>query len=161
MVLSAPAPADAHEVAALLGDPRVGRWLGGTLDPGSARLALERWSAHWTAHGFGLWIARDRAGGELVGRGGLSMTVVNGHAEVEVGWAIGPEHWGQGLATELGAAALKVADGPLAVRDVVSFTLPDNARSRRVMEKLGLRPELEVEHRGLPHVLYRRRAAGA
>jgi len=47
------------------------------------------------------------------------------------------------------------------VRGVVSFTLPDNARSRRVMEKLGLRPVLEVEHRGLPHVLYRRPAASA
>ena len=40
-----------------------------------------------------------------------------------------------------------------------SGALHDNARSRRVMEKLGLRPELEVEHRGLPHLLYRRPAA--
>jgi len=161
MVLSAPAPGDADEVAALLGDRRVGRWLGGTLDPLAARLALERWSAHWSAHDFGLWIARDRTTGGLAGRGGLSMTVVDGRAEVEVGWAIAAERWGEGLATELGAAALEVADGALALRGVVSFTLPDNGRSRRVMEKLGLRAQLAIDHRGLPHVLYRRPAPGS
>ncbi len=155
LVLSAPVPADGEEIAALLGDPRVGRSLGGVLDHEAALQALARWSGHWTAHGFGLWVARDRASGELVGRGGLSMFVVDGRAEVEVGWAIAADRWGEGLASELGAAALAVADAPLGVRGVVSLTLHDNAASRRVMEKLGLRYERDVEHAGLPHVLYR------
>jgi RimJ/RimL family protein N-acetyltransferase len=41
------------------------------------------------------------------------------------------------------------------VDDLVSFTLPDNRASRRVMEKIGFRHDTEVEHAGLPHVLYR------
>ena len=35
------------------------------------------------------------------------------------------------------------------------MTLPDNHASRRVMEKIGLRFDRDVVHRGLPHVLYR------
>ena len=156
MVLSAPGASDAADVVALRGDPRVGRWLGGTLDPAAAQAALVRWMSHWGAHGFGLWVARDRATGALVGYGGLSTMVVGGRAEVEVGWTIAAERWGEGLATELGAAAMEVAADPLGALTVISLTMPDNTRSRRVMEKLGLTYEREVTHRGLPHVLYRR-----
>jgi ribosomal-protein-alanine N-acetyltransferase len=156
LLLTAPEPADGEEIATLLGDPRMGRWLGGTLARDAALLALDRWSAHWAAHGFGLWIARDRSTGELLGRGGLWMTVVAGAAEVEVGWAITPQRWGQGLATELGAAALTVAEEDLAIDSVVAFTLHDNAASRCVMQKLGLHHDRDIDHRALPHVLYRR-----
>ena len=42
---------------------------------------------------------------------------------------------------------------------VVSFTLPGNLASRRVMEKLGFRFERETTYAGLPHVLYRLRVS--
>ena len=67
-----------------------------------------------------------------------------------------PDRWNQGLATELGAASLEVAFGPLGLVDVVSFTLPHNQASRRVMEKLGFAFERDTLYAGLPHVLYRR-----
>jgi RimJ/RimL family protein N-acetyltransferase len=79
---------------------------------------------------------------------------------VEVGWALVPELWGRGYATELGAAAVDVAFG-LGVTEVVAFTLPHNAASRRVMEKLGLSYEREVVWADLPHVLYRRYSPGS
>ena len=84
-----------------------------------------------------------------------------GRDEVEIGWTVVSERWNQGLATELGAASIDVAFGPLALRDVVSFTLPDNVASRRVMEKLGFAYERDTVHAGLPHVLYRLSAASA
>ena len=40
-------------------------------------------------------------------------------------------------------------------RDVVSFTLPTNVASRRVMEKAGLAYESEILHANQAHVLYR------
>jgi RimJ/RimL family protein N-acetyltransferase len=155
LTLTRPDPGDEADLATFLGDERVGRWLGGAQDAQEAREALGRHIAHWDAHGFGLWIARDRADESFVGRGGLNLTIVGGHGEIEVGWAITPQLWGRGLATEIGAAAIGVAREPLGVEQVVSFTLPGNASSRRVMEKLGLSAEREVEHHGLAHVLYR------
>jgi RimJ/RimL family protein N-acetyltransferase len=156
MVLRRPVPSDLDELAILLADPRVGRWLGGVADRARAAEMLARWIAHWDAHGFGLWSARDRESGALIGRGGLLATIVAGSGAIEAGWAVATERWGQGLATELGAAAIQVAERDLRVRELVSFTLPDNLASRRVMEKLGFGFAGDVIHAGLPHVLYRR-----
>lgn len=156
LLLTRPAPGDLDDVHRLLGDRRVGAWLGGTLDREQTAAALRRWSAHWEAHGFGLWVARERDSGQVVGRGGLLATIVHGAGAVEAGWAIAPSHWHRGLATELGAAAIDVAERDLGLRELVSFTLPDNAASLRVMEKLGFGEPHDIVHRGLPHVLCRR-----
>ena len=110
---------------------------------------------HWDTHRFGLWVMRDRESHEFVGRGGLIHTIVGGGGEVEVGWSVVREHWGEGIATEMARAALAVAEDSSSSNEVVSMTLPDNHASRRVMEKIGLRFDRDVVHRGLPHVLYR------
>jgi ribosomal-protein-alanine N-acetyltransferase len=112
---------------------------------------------HWKRHGFGMWLLRDRETGEMLGRGGLQYTYTAGLNEVEAGWAIVPERWGQGLATELAHACVEVGFEQLGLLGIVAFTLPDNAASRRVMEKAGFSYECDIIHAGLPHVLYRRR----
>lgn len=112
---------------------------------------------HWNRHGFGMWSARDRETGEMLGRGGLQHTYTAGLNDVEAGWAIVPERWGQGLGTELANACVEVAFDQLALLDIIAFTLPDNIASRRVMEKSGFAFEREIIHAGLPHVLYRHR----
>ena len=103
----------------------------------------------------------DRGSGALVARGGPQATHVAGRDEVEIVWTVDPDRWGQGLATELGAASVAHAFGPLGLAEVVSFTLIENRASRRVMEKLGFAYEGETEYAGLPHVLYRLSAASA
>jgi RimJ/RimL family protein N-acetyltransferase len=71
-----------------------------------------------------------------------------------------PERWGEGLATELAQASIQSAFGPLGMRSIIAFTLPHNRASRRVMVKTGFEYERDIVHVGLPHVLYRRTAAG-
>jgi RimJ/RimL family protein N-acetyltransferase len=152
-------PDDEGEVAVLLRDPRVASTLTADGLPPSQREVrdgLRAKIAHWERHGFGLWMVRDRSTGEMVGRGGLQHTVVESATEIEVGWAIVPARWGQGLATELARAAVDVAAEPLQLAEIVAFTLPDNIASRRVMEKAGFTYERAVMHVGLRHVLYRR-----
>jgi ribosomal-protein-alanine N-acetyltransferase len=141
---------------AMLGDPRVGATLGGVAGPADVDLQIAGMAAHWERHGFGWYAFSDRETGAIVARGGPHVAHVAGREEVEIGWTVVPERWGEGLATELGAASLDVAYGPLGLADVVSFTLPDNHASRRVMEKLGFAFERDVIYAGLPHVLYRR-----
>ncbi len=152
------------EVSRLLRDPRVAAtlWPGG--QPPSEQevvTSVADKERHWERYGFGLWLVRDRETGEMVGRGGLQRTTyVKDLDEVEVGWAIVPERWREGLATELALASIDVAFGPLELSEIVAFTLPHNVASRGVMEKSGFVYEREILHVGLVHVLYRRRAAG-
>lgn len=142
----------------LLGDPRVGANLGGVADPSAVARQIAKQAEHWATHGFGYWVWFDRETGEPVARGGLSNTHVGGRDEIEVGWSVWPSRWGQGYATELGAASLRCAFDELGFDDIVSYTLLDNRASQRVMEKLGFEFERDVVHAGLPHVLYRRAA---
>ena len=143
------------ELLALLGDPRVGATLGGTLTAEQVTGSLVAKEAHWDRHGFGYWLWREKTTGACVGRGGLQRTHVGGRDEVEIGWAVAADRWGEGFATELGRGSARVAFEQLGLPDVVAFTLVDNGASRRVMEKLGFVYERDVEHAGLPHVLYR------
>jgi [ribosomal protein S5]-alanine N-acetyltransferase len=112
---------------------------------------------HWERHGFGMWLLRDRQTGEMVGRGGLQYTYTAGLNDVEAGWAVVPERWGQGFATELAQASVEVGFEQLDLLQIIAFALPTNIGSRRVMEKAGFQFERDVMHAGLPHVLYRRR----
>ena len=109
--------------------------------------------AHWERWGFGPWaVVLD---GSVIGWGGLEHTTVAGRPEVELLWFIHPDHWNRGYGTEIAREALRVGFEVLELDDVVAFTVTVNRPSRAVMEKLGMTFEREIEHAGLPHVLYR------
>jgi RimJ/RimL family protein N-acetyltransferase len=100
---------------------------------------LERYELHWQEHGFGLWAAEEKDTGELVGRVGLAFHRV-WPSDPEVGWLIDTRRQGRGLATEAGAACLRYGFDELDFERIVSICTAENVASRRVMEKLGLRP---------------------
>lgn len=142
----------------LLFDPAVGPWLRPRplrpfteADPPAL---LVRDLRHWEAHGWGPWVVEDD--GAFAGRAGLNTTRVAGEQAVELAWALVGSAHGRGIATEAAIAAVAAAR-ELGLPEVVSFTLPDNAASRRVMEKAGLSFDRDITHGGLPHVLYRLR----
>ncbi len=139
-----------------LGDPEVARWLRaagqeGPFTRAECEATLARKVAHWIAHGFGTSLGFCDA--RCVGWSILQHSKVAGRSEVEVGWAVVSDMWGQGLATELGRHALAGATDAGFER-VVAFTRADNLASRRVMDKRSLRYERDFTHAGLPHVLY-------
>ena len=136
-------------------DPVVMATLGGLRDEAGTRRWLAVNLEHWERHGFGLWMFRDRADGRFVGRGGLRHVPVEGRDEIEVAYALVPAFWGRGLATEIARLSVETAFRTLELDRIVSFTLPDNRRSRRVMEKAGFAYERDIVHAKLPHVLYR------
>jgi ribosomal-protein-alanine N-acetyltransferase len=153
-------PDHAAELIVLLRDSRVARTLFALGVPPTEVEVIRNLRdkvLHWDVHGFGMWLLRDRVSGAMVGRGGLQHAFVAACEEIEVGWAVVPERWGEGLATELAVTSTKVAFGDLALPAVVALALPDNLTSRRVMDKSGFSFEREITHAGLPHVLYRRR----
>ncbi|MCA3012026.1 MAG: GNAT family N-acetyltransferase, partial [Myxococcaceae bacterium] len=107
-----------------------------------------------------------RTSGDFLGMVGLARVSFEAPftPAVEVGWRLKRSAWGQGLATEAARAAVAFAFTALGLRELVSFTVPANQPSRRVMQKLGFRHELTGDflHPRLPtghplrlHVLYR------
>jgi ribosomal-protein-alanine N-acetyltransferase len=152
-------PEHEREVSRMTLDPRVYRTLWPWASPpteADVRDGLAEKRDHWQRHGFGLWLLRDRATGEMVGRGGLQNTDAIGAPAVEAAWAIVPERWGEGLATELARASVTVAFDVLGLEHVIAITLPDNLASRRVMDKAGFVFDRRIEHVGVAHVVYRR-----
>jgi RimJ/RimL family protein N-acetyltransferase len=158
-------------------DDDVAPWYGGWKpSPAEAAEHAERMGHAWRVHGVHKWVAYDRESGELVGRGGLSRTPVdddwgqiyaflpaepwvrNAHAIaepsavhaswVEIGWALRGRFWGHGYASEIGAAGLTFAFDALGMQAVVSCTVRHNARSRAVMERIGMRYAGEIRSRG-------------
>jgi RimJ/RimL family protein N-acetyltransferase len=142
---------------AVLTDPRVAATLGGAPPAEWIPEHIAEMQAHWREHGFGWYAWLDRESGAFVARGGPHWSHIAGRDEVEIGWTVVPERWRRGLATELGARSVELAFGPLALDEVVSFTLVGNVASRRVMEKLGFAYEADADYKGWRHALYRLR----
>lgn len=158
-LIAAPlARADLDALIAMHRDPAVMATLGGVRSPALTRSYFARNIAHWARHGFGLWIFRERATGRFVGRGGLRRVQLEGVPEVEIGYALMPEYWGRGLATEIARLSVETA-ARFNIRELVAFALPTNRGSRRVMEKLGFRYQRDVLWFGVTNVLYRRALA--
>lgn len=155
MMLNRPRPSDLGDLCRMEQDPRTMEMLLGVRTPEQTAAMLGRIQSHWDQHGFGWWIARDRRSGNFLGRGGLRRVTLGTREEVEVGYGFVASVWGQGFATELALESLKFGWEVLKLTSMVSFTLPTNIASRRVMEKCGLRFEGEGEWAGLPHVFYR------
>ena len=122
--------------------------------PDHARASLAAFIAHWERWRFGVWTVL-LPGGEVIGHAGVQHTTIAGRPEIEVLWFIHPDHWNRGYATEMAREAARVAFDVLECDDVIAFTVHGNAASRAVMEKLGITYERDLEHAGLPHVLYR------
>ena len=120
------------------------------------RIAEKR--AHQAFHGFSIWAVVERATGEVVGDTGLQM--LEGGPDVEVGWRMAPDRRGRGYATEAARAALAAGFGELGLDRIVAVTHPENAASRRVMEKLGMTLIGPGRHDGGETVLYETGGSG-
>ena len=139
----------------LLGDPAIAAWLGSPapFTPAACEEMVTKKVAHRTAHGFGWSLGWE--GDTCVGWGVAQYCIVDGLSEVEIGWTVARSHWRRGIATRLGRYALSEIAG-LDLRSVVAYTRVDNVASRGVMAKLGMALEKSFDHRGEPHVLYRK-----
>lgn len=129
--------------------------LGGIRSDADTKAYLERNLAHWAQHGFGIWILRDPTTGRVMGRAGLRHLTVETTDEVELAYALLPEFWGRGLATDAARACVTIGREWLGLPSVVALTTPDNLASQRVLFKASLTPERELVHGGRRHILFR------
>jgi len=150
-------PQDYKDLCGMHQDIRVMATLGGVRSDATTREFLQTGIEHWDTHGFGLWIFRAPDDGQFVGRGGLKYVHIGGNEEIELGYSLLPEYWGQGLATEVARACLSIGLDQLGLDNIVCFTLTTNHASERVMQKVGFKFERRIEYDGQPTLLYRYR----
>jgi len=137
------------------GDDRMMAPAGGVRTEAETAEYLDRNLAHWAEHGFGIWILREPASGRVVGRAGLRHLSVEGVNEVELAYALFPEFWGRGLATDAARACVTIGRDWLGLPSLVGLVLPANVASQRVLRKAALVQEREVMHAGVAHLLFR------
>jgi RimJ/RimL family protein N-acetyltransferase len=158
-------PPDREPFAALNADVRVMEHFPTLLSRNESDALVSMCEAHFEQYGFGLWAVEIRGVTPFAGFLGLSVPNFQAHFTpcVEIGWRLAADHWGHGYATEGARAALSFGFQVLGLTEIVSFTVPGNLRSRRVMEKIGMTydPADDFDHPNVTqpasrrHVLYR------
>lgn len=161
---------DLEPFAAMNADPVVMEHFPSTLDRQQSDAMVDRIQGRWAEGRPSLWAVEVPGVAPFIGFVGLLEPSFEAHFTpcVEVGWRLAAAHWGRGYAPEAALASLGHGFDALGLAEVVSFTVPDNTGSRRVMEKIGMGrdPADDFDHPSLPvgdphrrHVLYRLTAA--
>jgi ribosomal-protein-alanine N-acetyltransferase len=135
-------------------DPQVMRYISGGKPWPDQRIRefVARQVMHFESLGYCLWKLLLKDTSEMIGFCGLQP--LDGTPETEIGWWLAQAWWGRGLATE--AARLVLTDGFERARlaRIVAVALAANRASIHVMEKLEMKYEREMIHRGFDVVLY-------
>lgn len=134
-----------------LNTPAVMRWLGGVRTREHMRRAvLERFIPWQETHGFTFWVVERKADGDLLGFCGLKLSDPGSPVagELEIGWRLREDTWGQGYAREAATASLDHAFANTEASHVVALTVQGNRPSWGLMERLGMTRRPDLDHEG-------------
>jgi RimJ/RimL family protein N-acetyltransferase len=156
---------DAAEYYRINQDPQVIEFLRASLTMQEVNDFIASMNQQFDKLGYTLFAAEEK-NGNLIGFIGLNLPLWEAHFTpcVEIGWRLGSQYWNKGYATEGAKAVLDYGFNKCGLTEIVSFTLPVNVRSIRVMEKIGMRhdingdflhPKLSPDHKHAKHILYR------
>lgn len=143
-------PDDAEAYAVLRTHPEVAKWL--PPPPGNFQAAdtIERFASGWQERRYAPWGVFCE--GRLIGHGGLNYVPEFG--ETEVLWALHPDAWGKGYATEVARASLAHGFETLGLGLIFAMTLVDNHASQAVMKRIGLGYRKRVAYKGFTDVVW-------
>jgi RimJ/RimL family protein N-acetyltransferase len=158
LLLRAPVSDDAEALAPMYADPEVMRYVGDgrPLTRTETERSVKRMIQRWEADGFGLFTTVRKEDGAVIGRVGLLVWNAetwepttraesqNGRTEVEVGYTLGRDYWGQGYATEAAGAVRDYALRELGADRLIALIIHGNTASENVARKLGLEYERDL-----------------
>ncbi|MBK9162955.1 MAG: GNAT family N-acetyltransferase [Acidobacteria bacterium] len=135
-------------------DPEMNRYLGGPERQNTEAITkrFRFYISCYESHGFGMCPVIWKETGEMIGAAGLQPLV--GTDDIEVGYSLIPEYWRRGLGLESARAWMDLGFGVHGLERIVAVAHPENAGSRRIMEKLGMTYEKTEEHYGEDCVFY-------
>lgn len=139
----------------LFSDPKVMRYLQGT----KTRSETEAWlnlvfESYRNMH-FGPWAVILKKSKRFLGYCGLYLQKnINHRDEVELLYGLSRRHWGMGYATEAAKGVSEHGKTELGIERFVSLVSPDNLRSSKVAQKLGMTLETKVRRWKKQYHLY-------
>ncbi|TWT27141.1 GNAT family N-acetyltransferase [Planomicrobium sp. CPCC 101110] len=134
-------------LCSLFSDPEVVRFIGNGQTrnkDGAMEFLYWIYRSYKTHPKLGLRVLVRKNDGKLIGHAGLVPQTVNGFEELEIGYWIARDHWGQGYATEAAAALKEYGRRQLGKKRFVSLIQPANEASRKVAERIGMELEKEI-----------------
>ena len=153
--------ADFDACVTMWADPRVTRFIGGrpfAIEEVWTRLL--RYVGHWAMLGYGYWVIRERESGRYCGEVGFAdfrrqLDPPLGDTP-EIGWALSPDVWHRGYATEAVKACLAWGDRAFPGRHTACLIDLDNAPSIKVATACGYRERIRTSYKGQPTLLFER-----
>ena len=123
---------------------------------------VEAWLAEnlrrYQTDGFSFWAVERKDSGAFIGVCGPLVETINGVRHTGVAYIFAKAHWGNGYAAEAAAACVDYAFNELGADEVIAEIRPENIKSRRVAERLGMavRSSFVKNYKGraMPHLIY-------
>lgn len=115
---------------------------------------ISRNQNRYKADGFGLWAVCLKDTDEVIGDCGLITQIINGEAEVEIGYHIHKRYWSKGFAAEAALKCKEYGFQQLKKNKLVSIIAPNNIQSIKVAEKIGFTFEREEHIFNKKHYIY-------
>lgn len=101
---------------------------------------------HWQIRGYGPYALEDKASGQVLGTAGLWYP--NDWPEPEIKWALAPEFWGKGYASEAARAVQVIGRECMPDINLISFIHSENRASIQLAKAIGATFEKEIHFRG-------------
>ena len=134
--------ADADDIFAIFSDPEVMRYWSavpmGTIEEATAYIAHIHYSLR--RRELFQWGISLTGSGRIIGTCTL-LSVSAPHQRAEIGFAMGCDHWGRGLAREAVTTVITFAFDRLSLHRLEADVDPRNDRSLRLLERLGFSRE--------------------
>jgi RimJ/RimL family protein N-acetyltransferase len=144
-----------EDLAELLSNTKVHKFFPNTLNKQESEEFLNKVQKRQNEDGVSFWAVIRKIDMKFLGICGLLKQNIDDKDEIEVGYRINDEFWGNGYGTEAAEGCINYAKNKLGLSSVISLILKENKQSIRVAEKNGLILEKESMFHDKIHQVYR------
>ena len=125
------------------------------LKPEKSKEWIEFQLTRYRENRYGLQALIEKKSGKLVGQSGLLTQVVEGKDELEIGYHLLPDFWGNGYATEAAGEFKKMCFENRLAESVISIIDIDNILSQKVAQRNGMKNDSKAVFMGMNVYLFR------
>lgn len=147
-------PEDLDSLANIYLNIEVMRYIGAgkTFTKEQSEASISSWNQYEAKHGFANWGIVLKDGDVFIGKCGFNFLPDN--SEIEISYLLDEPYWGKGYGSEISLAALEHGFNKLGFKRIVAMVYPQNAVSIKIIERMGMKFEKEVEYWGIKFLMY-------